>query len=167
MPKTHLPDPHRPGTPADPPALIPVDEMLCFSLYAANHAFTRVYKPLLDPLGLTYPQYLAMISLWTTDNQTVGGLGEHVGLESSTLTPLLKRLEALGYVSRRRDGDDERVVRIRLTDEGRALQEAARHIPGCILSATGLDIAELVRLQREIMALRDAMLAAARSDRGD
>lgn len=143
------------------PGLIPVEDMVCFAFYAASHAFTRVYKPLLDAIGLTYPQYLVMVSLWTQDDRTVGSLGAALGLESSTLTPLLKRLEALGHVSRRRDPADERVVRVRLTPAGLALKEKARHIPGCILAATGLDLADVVRLQREVAALRHALETAA------
>lgn len=152
------PDP----TPA-PPALMPVEDMVCFAFYAASHAFTRVYKPLLDELGLTYPQYLALVSLWTEDDRTVGSLGAALGLESSTLTPLLKRLEALGHLTRSRDPADERVVRVKLTPQGRALQEKARHIPGCILAATGLELADLVRLQREVTTLRAALEKAAKS----
>ena len=103
------------------PAAVPngLADYLCFSTYSANLAFNRVYKPLLDALGLTYPQYLALVLLWAEDDQTVGQLGDKLFLESNTLTPLLKRLEALGHVARSRDPKDERVVRIRLTDKGR------------------------------------------------
>ena len=87
-----------------------LDNFICFALYTANHAMNRVYKPLLDALGLTYPQYLVMVSLWEEDGQTVGGLGDKLFLESSTLTPLLKRLEAAGYIRRERSREDERVV---------------------------------------------------------
>jgi DNA-binding MarR family transcriptional regulator len=132
-------------------------EFLCFAVYSASHAFNRVYKPLLDELGLTYPQYLVMVLLWEQDDQTVGSLGERLFLESSTLTPLLKRLEALGHVRRTRDPVDERQVRVRLTDKGRAMREKARDIPDCILEASGLEIDELRRLQSEIIALRTAL----------
>ena len=152
-----------PAPPPDRPALMPVEDMVCFAFYAASHAFTRVYKPLLEALGLTYPQYLALVSLWTEDDRTVGSLGAALGLESSTLTPLLKRLEALGHVSRSRDSADERVVRVRLTPQGRALQEKARHIPGCILAATGMKLEDVVRLQREVTALRATLEKAAQS----
>jgi len=111
----------------------------------------------LDALGLTYPQYLAMVVLWEQDDQTVGGLGEKLFLESSTLTPLLKRLEALGHIRRARDPDDERQVRVCLTESGRALRERARETPSCILTACGLEIGELARLQGEILALRSAL----------
>ena len=132
-------------------------EFLCFAVYSANHAFNRVYKPLLDELGLTYPQYLVMVLLWEQDDQTVGSLGEKLFLESSTLTPVLKRLEALGHVKRTRDPVDERQVRVRLTERGRALRQKARDVPGCILDASGLELDELLRLQGEIVALRSAL----------
>jgi DNA-binding MarR family transcriptional regulator len=137
-----------------------LNEFLCFAVYSANHAFNRVYKPLLEALGLTYPQYLAMVVLWAEDDQTVGSLGEKLALESNTLTPLLKRLEALGHVSRNRDPRDERQVRVRLTDQGRALQAEARNVPRSILSATGLSVEELGRLQADIVSLNERLRAA-------
>lgn len=132
-------------------------EFLCFAVYATGHAFNRVYKPLLDELGLTYPQYLVMVLLWERDGQTVGGLGDRLFLESSTLTPLLKRLEALGHVTRERDPADERQVRVRLTASGRALREKAREIPDCILAASGLQPEQLRRLRDDLTALREAL----------
>nr|MDH4412881.1 MarR family transcriptional regulator [Rhizobium sp.] len=99
-----------------------LDKQLCFALYGAAHAFTRAYKPLLSPLGLTYPQYVVMMALWEEDDVAVKALGEKVGLDSGTLSPLLKRLEQVGYVSRRRDAADERQVFITLTAQGRALK---------------------------------------------
>jgi DNA-binding MarR family transcriptional regulator len=149
-----MPRPKRASKPDD---ALRLGAFLCFAVYSANHAFNRVYKPLLDELGLTYPQYLAMVLLWEQDNQTVGSLGEKLFLESSTLTPVLKRLEALGHVKRIRDAVDERQVRVRLTDRGRALRERAREIPGCILEASNLEIDELLRLQSDIVALRNAL----------
>jgi MarR family transcriptional regulator, organic hydroperoxide resistance regulator len=143
---------------AKPDSLPTLEDLLCFAVYSAGHAFGRVYKPLLDELGLTYPQYLVMVSLWARDDQTVGELGEPLFLESSTLTPLLKRLEANGYVARSRDPSDERQVRIRLTNQGRALNRKAREIPRCILAATGLSLTELRRLHRQITALRQNLL---------
>lgn len=136
---------------------IPLGDFLCFAVYSAGHAFNRVYKPLLAPLGLTYTQYLAMVALWERDGRTVGELGETLGLESSTLTPLIKRLEAMGHVVRARDPSDERQVRVRLTEEGRALREKARDIPRRILEASGLTLDDLRRLQRDISALTQAM----------
>ena len=132
-----------------------LEKFLCFSVYSASHAFNRIYKPLLDQIGLTYPQYLVMVSLWQEDDQSVRSIGEKMYLESSTLTPLLKRLEANGLVMRNRDPDDERSVRIRLTEQGKALREKAEEIPTCILEATGLDIETAKRLNRDLRALRD------------
>lgn len=131
-----------------------LNSLLCFTVYSAGHAFNKVYKPLLDELGLTYPQYLVMVALWAGDDQSVGELGEKLFLESSTLTPLLKRLEAEGLVSRRRDKADERVVRITLTDQGRALKPKATRIPACILKATGMTITELRALGEQMATLR-------------
>jgi DNA-binding MarR family transcriptional regulator len=142
-----------------PDDALKLGEFLCFAVYAASHAFNRVYKPLLDKLGLTYPQYLVMVLLWERDDQTVGNLGGKLSLESSTLTPLLKRLEALGHVKRSRDLADERQVRVQLTDKGRALREKALDIPRCILDASGLEVEEAKRLLTEIAALRNALKA--------
>jgi DNA-binding MarR family transcriptional regulator len=134
-----------------------LDDFLCFAVYAAGHAFNRVYKPLLDALGLTYPQYLAMTALWREDDQTVGALGEQLSLDYSTLTPLLKRLERLGMVSRRRDPQDERQVRVRLTAQGEALRRKASSLPSCIQEASGLSEADLKRLQGDIVRLRESL----------
>jgi DNA-binding MarR family transcriptional regulator len=116
-----------------------------------------VYKPLLDAVGLTYPQYLVMVQLWEQDDQTVGSLGDRLFLESSTLTPLLKRLEALDVLRRSRDPDDERQVRIRLTDHGRSLRDRAADIPRRIAAASGLTSGEARRLLEEITALRKSL----------
>ncbi|MBB2685399.1 MULTISPECIES: MarR family winged helix-turn-helix transcriptional regulator [Rhizobium] len=134
-----------------------LDVFICFAVYTASHALNRVYKPLLDTLGLTYPQYLAMVALWEQDDQTVSGLGEKLYLESSTLTPLLKRLESAGYIRRERSREDERVVVIRLSEAGIRLKEKAIGIPGCIAEASGRDAADLTRLRAEIVALREAL----------
>jgi MarR family transcriptional regulator, organic hydroperoxide resistance regulator len=146
------------SNPTAKPKTFPEEDLLCFAVYSAGHAFNRVYKPLLDELGLTYPQYLVMISLWAKDDQTVGELGETLFLESSTLTPLLKRLESMDYLTRNRDPSDERQVRVRLTNAGRALHRKARDIPRCILEASGLSPAELRKLLREIKAVRQSLL---------
>jgi DNA-binding MarR family transcriptional regulator len=135
-----------------------VGDQLCFAVYSMGHAFNKIYKPLLDPLGLTYPQYLAMSVLWAMGDQTIGSLGEQLYLESNTLTPLVKRLEALGYVARSRDPDDERQVWVRLTKQGAALRAQARKVPACILEATGLSLQDLQRLQTELSSVRDTML---------
>ncbi|MGI4747915.1 MAG: MarR family winged helix-turn-helix transcriptional regulator [Janthinobacterium lividum] len=138
-----------------------IDQQLCFAIYSAGHAFTRVYKPLLDALGLTYPQYLVMIVLWQADGCTVGELGAALFLESSTLTPLLKRMEAAGLLRRVRDTTDERQVRILLTENGRALQDRALSVPTCIQQSTGLtDVESVVRLTDEIIRLRTALSQA-------
>ena len=139
----------------------PLDSFICFALYSANQAMMAVYKPHLDQLGLTYPQYLVMTALWAEDGRTVGGLCAELGLATSTVTPLLKRLEAAGHVTRRRSGQDERVVRIRLTESGRALENPARAIPPAIRAATGTAPDDLARLQAEIARLRDRLSAGA------
>ncbi|HLZ66549.1 MAG TPA: MarR family transcriptional regulator, partial [Aliidongia sp.] len=100
-------------------------DFLCFAIYSANLAYGRAYKPILDELGLTYTQYIAIVALWENDNQTVSGLGEKLFLESNTLTPILKKLEVMGYLERQRDPEDERQVRICLTKSGRRLREKA------------------------------------------
>ncbi|NGX95917.1 MAG: MarR family transcriptional regulator, partial [Candidatus Afipia apatlaquensis] len=139
--------------------LLKIDNFVCFALYSAGHAFTRLYKPLLDPLGLTYPQYLVMAVLWEKDGRTVGEIGEKLLLESSTLTPLLKRLETAGMVRRTRDQDDERVVRIRLTPKGAELKQKAIEIPQAIGCSTNLTIPEVMKLTDDIKALREKLLA--------
>jgi MarR family transcriptional regulator, organic hydroperoxide resistance regulator len=143
----------------EPETVADLNQFLCFAIYSAGHAFNRVYKPLLDALDLTYPQYLVMAALWAKDDQTVGGLGEKLFLESSTLTPLLKRLEGTGYIARSRDPADERQVRVRLTEAGAALRAKACDIPGCILEASGLSADALRRLQADISAVRENLLA--------
>jgi DNA-binding MarR family transcriptional regulator len=130
---------------------------LCFGVYSVSHAFNRVYQPLLEGLGLTYPQYIVMVLLWERDGHTVGELGQRVFLESNTVTPLLKRLEKLGHIKRRRDPADERQVRIYLTEAGRKLRQRAVNIPHCILDASGLDGGQAKRLLEEINALRKAL----------
>lgn len=134
-----------------------LDEFICFALYSANHAMNRLYKPLLDAMNLTYPQYLVMVTLWERDGQTVGGIGDRLFLESSTLTPLLKRLEAAGLIQRARSREDERQVLISLTPEGSALKKKAASIPPCILEASGNSLDDLARLKTEIIALREAL----------
>ena len=140
--------------------LLNIDNFVCFALYSAGHAFTRLYKPLLDPLGLTYPQYLVMAVLWEKDGRTVGEIGEKLLLESSTLTPLLKRLETAGMVRRTRDQDDERVVRIQLTPKGAELKQKAIEIPQAIGCSTNLTIPEVMKLTADIKTLREKLIAA-------
>lgn len=145
-----------------PPEVAPLDldTFLCFAVYSAGHAFNQLYRPLLDALGLTYPQYLVMVTLWQHDDVTVKEIGQRIFLESSTLTPLLKRLETLGYISRNRDLRDERQVRVRLTPAGAELREKALSIPPCIGAATGLSAETLRRLVAELGATRDSILTA-------
>lgn len=132
-----------------------LDNLLCFAIHSANHAITRAYKPLLEPLGLTYPQYLVMIVLREKDGQTVGSIGDRLFLESSTLTPLLKRLETAGLVRRERDPGDERQVRVFLTKKGKALQAELKNVPSRMLRAFGCGREDMKRLQAEISAIRD------------
>jgi DNA-binding MarR family transcriptional regulator len=135
-----------------------LEHQLCFALYSSSLAMTRLYKPLLEPLGLTYPQYLALLVLWESDGIAVGSLGERLFLDSGTLTPLLKRLEAAGLVRRERCADDERRVLVHLTTEGRALRSRAQPIPRALASATGCSTAELATLTRQLQQLREQML---------
>jgi DNA-binding MarR family transcriptional regulator len=130
-----------------------LDNQLCFAVYAASHALNATYKPLLEPLGLTYPQYLVMLALWQEDGVTVSGLGDRLGLDSGTLTPLLKRLEAADVVSRLRDTADERQVRITLTAAGRALKQRAKGIPRQLLCASGLSLKDLGALRGRLESL--------------
>ena len=141
-------------------AALLLDNQLCFALHSASLTMTKVYKPHLDALGVTYPQYLVLLVLWEKDGLAVSDLGERLFLDSGTLTPLLKRLQAQGLVDRSRDPQDERRVVIRLTDEGRALKEKAAAIPTCILGATGCSIEELTRLANDIKALRQRLSAS-------
>jgi MarR family transcriptional regulator, organic hydroperoxide resistance regulator len=135
-------------------ALLLLDNQLCFALYSTSLAMTRVYKPLLDELGLTYPQYLAMLALWEHDGLMVSQLGERLYLDSGTLTPLLKRLETSGLIVRIRNAEDERRVHVTLTAAGRKLKIRAAKIPGCILSASQCSVPELVALTQQVQALR-------------
>ncbi|WEK05230.1 MAG: MarR family transcriptional regulator [Candidatus Devosia phytovorans] len=134
-----------------------LDSMLCFAVYAAGHAFTRFYKPRLDALGLTYPQYLVFLVLWEKDGLTVKALGEKLFLDSGTITPLLKRLEARGLLRRQRDADDERLVRIFLTDEGRALREQALAVPLAVGKALGGKAEDAAHLREALHLLRERL----------
>ena len=136
-----------------------LDEFLCFAIYSAGHAFNQFYRPLLDEIGLTYPQYLAMVSLWSRDDQTVKVLGQGLFLESNTLTPLLKRLEGLGLVTRTRDPADERQVRVRLTEEGCGLRARAAAVPSCVMDAVGMPKGQIKALLRDVAEIRDRLLA--------
>jgi len=138
-----------------------LDRQLCFALYAASLSMTKLYKPLLAPLGLTYPQYLVMLALWEADDLTVSALGERLSLDSGTLTPLLKRLEAAGLVGRLRDAADERRVRLRLSAKGRALKKQAEAIPQQIACAVACPLDEISELTQRLRALREQLHQAA------
>ena len=138
--------------PANPALLL--DNQLCFALYSTSLAMTKFYKPLLEALGLTYPQYLVMLVLWEQDNVSVSALGERLFLDSGTLTPLLKRIEAAGLLVRTRATDDERRVQIVLTPAGRQLKAQAGVVPGCLMSAAHSPVSDLMALTRQLQALR-------------
>jgi MarR family transcriptional regulator, organic hydroperoxide resistance regulator len=149
MAKKHATDP-----------LLLLGNQLCFAIYSTAHAFNRVYKPLLDKLGLTYPQYLVMLALWERDGVPVKNLGERLFLDSGTLTPLLKRLEAAELVKRTRSTEDERQVLIALTSQGQALREKAKAVPQAILAASACSVTELSAMKNELVTLRDRLNAA-------
>ncbi len=151
------------GTANDGDDALLLENQLCFAVYSTAHAFNRLYKPLLDTLGLTYPQYLVMLILWEGDNLAVKDLGEKLLLDSGTLTPLLKRLETAGLIRRSRDPQDERQVRIALTPQGQALRERAKTVPHAILAASGCSSEELTALKTALLDLRDTLNAASRS----
>lgn len=138
-----------------PEQALRLDNQLCFALYSASLAMTKVYKPLLDELNITYPQYLVLLVLWERDGLTVSELGERLYLDSGTLTPLLKRMESAELLSRLRDTEDERRVLIRLSPTGRKLKSRAQRIPGCVLQASQCEVSEAVALTHQIQALRD------------
>ena len=142
------------GSKASPPDL---DDLLCFAIYSTGFAFNRVYREPLQRLGLTYPQYLVMMCLWDQDDVTVGRIGERLGLDTNTLTPLLKRLEALGVITRRRSVDDERRVMVALTAKGEALRGEASEVVRCIADAVDLPRSEIRRLTRDVRALRESL----------
>ena len=141
--------------------MLRLDNQLCFAVYSASLAMTKLYKPLLDKLHLTYPQYLVMLVLWERDGLMVSELGERLSLDSGTLTPLLKRLEANGLVARIRDVADERRVHVSLTAAGRRLKARAASVPACLMAASQCSIEELMALTQQIQQLRDRVKAAA------
>jgi DNA-binding MarR family transcriptional regulator len=137
-----------------------LDNQICFAIYSTAHAFNRVYKPLLDRLGLTYPQYLVMLVLWERDGVPVKDIGERLFLDSGTLTPLLKRLEAANLIKRTRSTEDERQVLIALTPQGQSLKEKARAVPQAILASSACSVGQLSAMKNELVALRDKLNAA-------
>ncbi len=150
------------STAAPDPAANPLalDNQLCFALYSAQLALNKVYRQLLARLGLTYPQYLVMLVLWEGDARTVSEIGERLFLDSATLTPLLKRLETAGLITRTRAREDERQVIIELTAQGRALKQKARAVPEALLCASGCTPREIGGLKKQLEALRDNLGAA-------
>lgn len=138
-------------------SLLDLDQQLCFALYSCSLAMTKAYTPLLAELGITYPQYLVMLALWQHSPQGVGELGERLSLDSGTLTPLAKRLEAMGLVSRNRSAHDERNVEISLSAAGKRLRARAEPVPLCIMQLTGCQLPQLESLTRELKVLRDQL----------
>ena len=135
-------------------------DMFCFAVYGATHAINRAYAPLLKPLGLTYPQYITLTLLWEKDGQSVGELAAQLGMESSTMTPLIKRLESYQYIERRRGEHDERQVFVHLTADGRTLQEHAQNITQCMINDTGMGISELEKIIESLAKLKASLTAA-------
>jgi DNA-binding MarR family transcriptional regulator len=144
----------KPKPAADPSEAQNLNDFLCFAIYSTNLAVNRLNKPVLDELGLTYLQYVALVSLYEEDDQTVSGLGEKLFLDSSTLTPMLKRLETMGHLTRQRDPQDERVVRVRLTPQGRSVREQAFTYRDQLVKAMGLNATDFRRLREELLKLR-------------
>lgn len=142
---------------SQPVNILALENQFCFALYSASHAMTKTYKPLLDRLGLTYPQYLVMLVLWEQDGILVKDIGARLYLDSGTLTPLLKRLEANGLVARNRDPHDERQVRISLSAAGRALRTTAQEIPAQVVSASGRHGESLGSLRGQLATVRDVL----------
>lgn len=146
--------------PAPAPELL-LDNQLCFAIYAAAHSFAQAYRPFLDPVGLTYPQYLVLLELWERDNQTVRELGEPLFLDSGTLTPMLRRMEEAGWVRRRPDPEDGRAVRVTLTAKAEGFRNKARGIPAAMMCASNLDLAGLVALRNKVKKVASALRADA------
>jgi DNA-binding MarR family transcriptional regulator len=149
-----------PETATSTPKALTLDEALCFALYSASHALTGFYRPRLDELGITYPQYLVLLALWERDGVAVGGLAERLRLDYGTLSPLLKRLESAGLITRERRADDERSVTISLTDAGRGLHAGADCIPDEVFTATGLDADSFEALRETLQRLTAAVTAS-------
>lgn len=140
--------------------MLTLDQHMCFAVYSTAHMFNRLYRPMLDELGITYPQYLVLVVLWNGGPQSVGAIGEQLKLESSTLTPMLKRLERMGLVRRSRDPSDERVVRIELTKEAESISLEVPSVNTAIAEAIGLDERESKRIRDTLLVIRDRLEAA-------
>ena len=141
------------------PDPIPLDGQLCFAIYGAAMEINRTYKPILDKLGITYPQYLVLSVLWEADGQTIGAIAERLALEPSTITPLVKRLELAGFLGRLRNPADERQVQVRLTERGRQMRAKTACLTQELLSRSGMQVEEIIALNRQVQALRDALAA--------
>ena len=138
----------------------PLDGQLCFSLYAATIAVNRTYKPLLDRLGLTYPQYLVLSALWEEEGLTISAIADRLSLESSTITPLVKRLENAGFLTRKRNADDERQVLVSLSTKGRSMKEKATCLTETLLEKSGMTVEQMVKLNRQVQKLRETLADA-------
>jgi DNA-binding MarR family transcriptional regulator len=149
------------------PPQFTIDQTLCFSLYSASIAVTRAYKPLLDELGITYPQYLVLQVLWERGEDTIGGIASRLALESSTVTPLVKRLEQSGLLTRRRNPDDEREVLVTLTPSGVEMQAKSACLGELLFKAAGLPVADLVALNSGVRNFRDSVAAFAATKNPD
>ena len=141
----------------DPAHTLTLDDQLCFSLYGASMAINRAYKPLLDELEITYPQYLVLSALWEVDGQTIGAIAERLDLDSSNVTPLVKRMESSGLVTRLRNPDDERQVLVHLTDLGREMQARSACLGQTLFAAAGLGVDRLVQLNKDVQAFKDSV----------
>jgi len=142
---------------ADAAHTLTLDDQLCFSLYGASMAINRAYKPLLDALEITYPQYLVLSALWEVDGQSVGSIAERLGLDSSNVTPLVKRMEAAGLLSRERNPADERQVVVSLTDQGHDMQARSACLGQTLFASAGLGVDKLVQLNKDVQAFRDSV----------
>ncbi|WP_246551611.1 MarR family winged helix-turn-helix transcriptional regulator [Miltoncostaea oceani] len=154
------PPPHAENTSLDPSRR--VEDQLCFAIYAASRAVTSLYRPMLERLGLTYPQYLVMLALWEEDGVAVGDLAQALALDYGTLSPLLKRMEVAGLINRRRRADDERAVLVTLTERGRELDACATEIPSAIADGMGLDAEGISRLRDALQQLTESVVRTAR-----
>ena len=140
---------------------IPLDDQLCYTFYATSMAINRAYKPLLDALGITYPQYLVLSALWEEDGRTITAIADRLSLEPSTITPLVKRLEQAGFVERRRNPEDERQVRVTLNGKGRSLQPESCCLNRALQERSGMTAKQMIALNEQVRALREALAEAA------
>ncbi|CAD5249532.1 Organic hydroperoxide resistance transcriptional regulator [Bosea sp. 62] len=147
-------------TDAPAPPTLPLDGQLCFSIYSASLAIQRVYKPMLDAMGVTYTQYLVLSALWERDGLTISAIGERLALEPSTITPAVKRLEAAGFLGRRRSTVDERLVEVHLTEKGRELHPKTGCLTNALLRHSGFEIPQMIALNRSVQGLRQGMREA-------